>query len=236
MCRENSLPVSISLTALLMLTSACARRSVKQTEGLVHLPSIPLSSAPSPSSPTFPDERDRAVLTAVLADLITFDETGLRGPGATRIVVEEHSPGTPATILRRQVVEKALHDAGLPASEDVVGSILGRQVQAASLAQLCHLDERFIPRRPPSPEDSREFTVPDPKGHYTVSLPLPFDELYPGAHRWAAPTLPGYSPDGQTALVAFWCGPSPHGAFGIYVLRLANGKWEIRWRHVAEGV
>jgi len=41
------------------------------------------------------------------------------------------------------------------------------------------------------------------------------------------PNLPGYSSDGQTALLVFRLGPSSHGAVGYYCLTKRAGRWAI---------
>lgn len=44
---------------------------------------------------------------------------------------------------------------------------------------------------------------------------------------WVQTWLPAYSKDGRVALLRFWFGPSPHGSGGFYLLKKANGRWEI---------
>jgi hypothetical protein len=44
---------------------------------------------------------------------------------------------------------------------------------------------------------------------------------------WVEVQLPGYSKDGQTALLRFTFGPTPHGSDGFYLLRKVKGRWEI---------
>jgi hypothetical protein len=45
--------------------------------------------------------------------------------------------------------------------------------------------------------------------------------------RWVQASLPAYSKDGTIALFRFGFGPSAHGAEGFYLLKKANGRWEI---------
>jgi hypothetical protein len=52
-------------------------------------------------------------------------------------------------------------------------------------------------------------------------------EEYKGVFRAFAP---GYSKDGQKAVVRAWVGPSAHGATVTYALELKNGKWTVLWR------
>jgi hypothetical protein len=44
---------------------------------------------------------------------------------------------------------------------------------------------------------------------------------------WFEPQLPGYSKDGQSAIIRFSFGPTPHGAVGYYLLKKVKGRWEI---------
>ncbi len=44
---------------------------------------------------------------------------------------------------------------------------------------------------------------------------------------------PGYSADGNTAIVRAWVGPSPHGATVTYLLRKKGENWVVVWREFA---
>lgn len=44
---------------------------------------------------------------------------------------------------------------------------------------------------------------------------------------------PGYSADGQSAVVRGWTGPSPHGATATYFLVRRGEKWQVQWREFA---
>lgn len=44
-------------------------------------------------------------------------------------------------------------------------------------------------------------------------------------------SLPGYSPQRETAVLRFSFSPTPHGASGTYFLKKQADKWEIVWRH-----
>ncbi|WP_395094019.1 ankyrin repeat domain-containing protein [Armatimonas sp.] len=46
-------------------------------------------------------------------------------------------------------------------------------------------------------------------------------------------SLPGYSPQRETAVLRFSFSPTPHGASGTYFLKKLADKWEIAWRHFA---
>ena len=59
-----------------------------------------------------------------------------------------------------------------------------------------------------------------------------FDSKYPDARGYVETWLPGYSRDGQTALLYFTFGPTAHGAVGCFVLRKTNGSWKISDRRI----
>jgi hypothetical protein len=59
-----------------------------------------------------------------------------------------------------------------------------------------------------------------------------FYSRFPDASGYVETWLPGYSRDGQTALLSFTFGPNPHGAVGCYVLRKTNGCWKISERRI----
>jgi hypothetical protein len=67
----------------------------------------------------------------------------------------------------------------------------------------------------------------------TLKSEYDFLEKFPDTRCHVRLWLPGYSPDGQRALVRFSWGPSPHGATATYLLSRTDGSWHVRWRHVA---
>jgi hypothetical protein len=56
-----------------------------------------------------------------------------------------------------------------------------------------------------------------------------FHQRHPSACGWLEVSLPGYSHDGQTAMVRF-ARPSYHGEFWTYVLNKGEPGWEVRKR------
>ena len=44
---------------------------------------------------------------------------------------------------------------------------------------------------------------------------------------------PGFSKNGQRAVVRAWVGPSPHGGTVTYALELRNDEWTVLWREYA---
>jgi len=61
-----------------------------------------------------------------------------------------------------------------------------------------------------------------------------FFGAFPDAACYVKPWLPGYSPDGQSALFYFFVGPSVdhHGCLGYYLVKKVDGHWEIVWRYI----
>ena len=47
--------------------------------------------------------------------------------------------------------------------------------------------------------------------------------------------MPGYSSDGDAALVRLYCGPTPHGAFAYYWLKWDGSTWAVEWRRLLYG-
>jgi hypothetical protein len=54
-----------------------------------------------------------------------------------------------------------------------------------------------------------------------------FYDMFPHAFGYIKPRLPGYSPDGKTAVFDFYLGPSEHGTAGSYFLTNRAGRWEV---------
>ena len=60
-----------------------------------------------------------------------------------------------------------------------------------------------------------------------------FAELYPKAKSYMQFSMPVYMDPGNTALVRFDFGPTPHGATCTYFLRRQNNRWIVVWRKPA---
>jgi len=60
-----------------------------------------------------------------------------------------------------------------------------------------------------------------------------FERKHPDARGYVEAWLPGYSKDGQTAVLRAWFGPTSHGATATYMLANKKGRWAIVWRKVA---
>jgi hypothetical protein len=54
---------------------------------------------------------------------------------------------------------------------------------------------------------------------------------YSDSWRYVYAFLPAFSKDGNTAVLVFDAGPSPHGAKIIYYLNKTEGAWQVKWRH-----
>ena len=65
-----------------------------------------------------------------------------------------------------------------------------------------------------------------------VDEDIGFLTQFPDARGYVKAFLPAYSPDGRSALVVFFFGPTPHGAAGLYFLRKTNGRWRIVERRI----
>jgi hypothetical protein len=60
-----------------------------------------------------------------------------------------------------------------------------------------------------------------------------FGKKYPYAKGCAEAWLPGFSDDGNTAVVRFFFGPTPHGATATCLLIKEDGCWKVKWRKTA---
>lgn len=54
-----------------------------------------------------------------------------------------------------------------------------------------------------------------------------FHKAFPTARLWVQASLPGYSEDGDQAVVRAFSGPSAHGSLVTALLRLRSGQWEV---------
>jgi hypothetical protein len=60
-----------------------------------------------------------------------------------------------------------------------------------------------------------------------------FRESFPKARGWLVAYLPGYSKNGEYAVVRGNAGPSPHGASVTALLKRSGDKWVIKWCEIA---
>jgi hypothetical protein len=60
-----------------------------------------------------------------------------------------------------------------------------------------------------------------------------FASVHPKAHGWLQAYLPGYSADGNRAVVRAGVGPWAHAAMLTAVLDRRSDKWTVVWYHVA---
>ena len=63
-----------------------------------------------------------------------------------------------------------------------------------------------------------------------------FSAAHPKACGWAEAYLPGYSKDGLRAIVRAGVGPSAHGAVVTALLEKIDGRWVVKWHHIASYV
>lgn len=60
-----------------------------------------------------------------------------------------------------------------------------------------------------------------------------FEDAYPKARGWLGSYLPGYSKEGNEAIVRAGVGPSAHGAMITAVLEKSGDKWVVKWYHIS---
>jgi hypothetical protein len=173
-------------------------------------PKIEVRRAPQPLRANV----DHEIFDIVLSDLLVDDNFG---PTAKS---EEGKP--------KQIVLSALTEEGYPEDPESIGEQMGKFISDKKMDRDVLHDSfdrnppkvRFslVDYRPSNPS----ILVRDLKDNYRWS----FHELNVGMG-WVEVLLPGYSKDGQTALLRFGFGPTAHGAEGYYLLKKAKGHWEI---------
>jgi hypothetical protein len=63
----------------------------------------------------------------------------------------------------------------------------------------------------------------------------PFFKRYPAAWGYVRAYAPGYSKNGEAAMVVFVGGPSAHMDYWVYMLSKKGDRWEVQWRHLEHG-
>ena len=172
-----------------------------------------LEPSPNPLGKAQSVNPDHEILDAVLLALIVNKEfdpaVGGRGVQKSDIVVEDLTDGLSDRILRRPPC-----DATKAIPEECRVDILARNPKG----------KRYSLRSydPASPH----ILVADLR---SVDLDMGFDVAFPDARGYVRPYLPGYSRDGQTAIMFFAFGPTSHGAVGYCLLSRATDRWCVVW-------
>lgn len=172
---------------------------------------------------------DPAVFDVVFQDLSTFHEFQSRIPDArtkprivihkyTRIHADDITPRTFRIESRRP---------GLEVPTDVVDDINLRNTSSPQLLDYTPVrsDIRVVDLRAVLVSNRMYTTLKE------------FQARYPDAMAFVHTWLPGYSSDGNNALVRFRVGPQGRGrqsptATGTYLLTRQNGAWKVEWRTI----
>ncbi len=181
-------------------------------------------------APTAPDERERQVIECLLLHLLEdpkFDMTR-SGPAGTSIVLDGSSP-LKTGFLSSDQIRSEFPKRTLPS--DAVNDMRQRNTPAGarpgtydavkvSYAEL-KLDARIVLS---NLEKIREKSIN--KFRF-------FEDAYPNARGWLASYLPGYSKEGNQAIVRAEVGPSAHGAMITAVLEKSGDKWVVKWYQIS---
>jgi hypothetical protein len=173
------------------------------------------SSSPSAAA----DERDQQVLEALLLDLLPNPQFDLAGLGATggTMVLDFRTPGgnrlfQPDVMWRPRDI-----GPGHAIPKDVQYDAARRNGDVPASFSSLKFDARIIlTELPRSSGRSRG----DPQW---------FQHAWPNGRAWVHAWLPGYSTDGNQAIVRGWIGPSAHGALLTAFLAKNGGSWAVEW-------
>jgi hypothetical protein len=174
-------------------------------------------TSPSPSSAA--DERDQAVLEALLLHLLPnpqFDLTGVGANGAT-IVLDSRTPG--GNRLFKPALMRGPRDIG-------PGHAIPNDVQTDATRRNGDLPASFSGLKFDAPITLAELPRSTGRGK---GDPQWFQHAWPNGRAWVHAWLPGYSTDGAWAVVRGWVGPSAHGALLTAFLAKQGGKWSVDW-------
>jgi len=181
------------------------------------------------ATPTAPDERDHQVLETLLLHLLAdtkFDVTQVPTNGAS-ILLHVRNP-------------------------DKTGFLMAGQIRGDIGSHTLPSDAENDMRRRNTSPDAKPDTHDSAPASYTnltfaagiVVTDLTetwkqrnsFRETHPKARGWLEAYLPGYSADGNSAVVRAAVGPWAHAAMLTAVLEKSGDKWVVKWYHVARFV
>jgi hypothetical protein len=162
--------------------------------------------------------RDKLVIQAVLARL--FTEPGLR----------VFSTGPTSSLKHILLVVGSTNRVGL--EEVQLRKDARRSLPVPEVEQLIRRNAKWTSTQP----RFEKLTVLGGKPEIIVhNLSLDersdegFQKRFPDCRAWFDPALPGYSRDGQSAIVVGALGPSRHYASAIAYLKFKDGQWIVEW-------
>lgn len=197
------------------------------------------ASEPStrPSTQLAVTEDDLAVWTAALNDFAAQKESDCvwidreTDPKLRKTIVVEGPTLKANGMTEPGQVLSDIREEKWTISEDLFASLTERNGSSVSLAAL--------EGRSPLIEVIAPNTIEDAQRAATQSSDLynwrdrHLVKLVPTARATVEGWLPGYSADGDTAVLRFWFGPTAHGAVATYLLVRRDGKWLVEQRNFA---
>jgi hypothetical protein len=204
MMRKVLLVVAISL-----LLSACRNSTTPVESGDRATTS---NSVPATTS-ALPNTNDIEVLSTAIRHFVQNEKPRGTAPNARKILIFPRSRTTDGMLSDDQL-ESELRENPQVVSSQLIINLRERNAKNTSLEGLAEQNPDF---------------VLDDLSRLKGEWPSLFWEVYPDAKCWIDTWLPGYSQDGNEAVVKFWFGPTSHGATAIYVLQRKNGKWKVMW-------
>lgn len=184
------------------------------------------------ASETVPTERDRQVLEVVLLHLrsdANFNLTRITN-GAPTIILHAHTPEKTGFLGVGQV-RADLRDQNLPA--DVEDDMRARNTKPDARPDTY----AAVPASYTNLTFSAGIVVTDLTGVWKNSRSFrEFKEAHPDACGFVRAYLPGYSTDGNLAVVRATVGPTPHGASITALLEKVGTTWTVKWYKLARYV
>lgn len=175
--------------------------------------------------------RDYAVLEATLNDLASPNNP------EHKYYIKNVGPG------REIVIDHKLCEGGLPLdlideSTNIDGKdarSIPAEIQEDLKRRKAELGSSLADFKPTNPDIIvRDLDELFNKAGYGVAV---FDKQYPSAWGYVGAYPPGYSKDGNSAVVVFEGGPNGiHGLNWVYMLAKKGKRWEVQWRHLCPRV
>lgn len=188
-----------------------------------------------PAAGNQPDDRDRQVLNSLFShllvdssyNLVDYDDLARTSAKKTKLVLHLRTPQGTGFLSANQI-NSDLRRRALPAGSEE--SLRRRNTQPnlkstsfaainASFKNMKFGPDVVIADLEKIQKDRLSYTA--------------FKKAYPSAKGWIEAYLPGYSSDGNSAVVRAFTGPTAHDATITAVLEKNAGTWVVRWYHVA---
>lgn len=188
-------------------------------------PAQPIALSEKPAFPESGD--DIAILAAVSEHVLTEREFVWRKAqfGITsQVLVDSNSARISGFLSAHQIRSEFRSEPKMAFPDLLFASLLERNQESRRWEEFVPPDSRILM------VNLAEFETRENRNS-NFSNRSRLEDRFPRMAVWIQAWRPGYSDNGQQAVLRFHIGPSPHASIGTYILEKVSGHWYVRtWK------